>query len=223
MLNRTIFYVLALMVGWGLASPLGSNLARASAGGSEEALFAAQYGSIYLLDHREPVTRKWTVGAEYLRQFNNPYLDIQGLTLTVARDVGAFFSVGAQVTRYMTSQTETANAVGAALAVHGVFQSITTPEWSAFVTGSVAPISGRLNLLSAVALPFDLRLTLGAGARREFAGHNNAAALLWAISPRAMVSRWLGFDLSLGQQIGGIGGDGVVANFDARFGTFVRF
>ncbi len=187
-----------------------------------DALTTTDYGTLYMLEKRETQVKPWQVGLDYGAQFNNPYLNVQAVTLAAQRNLNAFFSAGVQTSRYFASETTVVSAVEKTLAAQNISQTVQKPVASYYATASVMPLSGRLNLFSYTSVAFDFLVTLGTGAVQHSSGGTNFSTL-WLVSPRAMLTPNLGLDISVGQQIEAPLSTDRISNFEGRVGTFVRF
>lgn len=182
----------------------------------------ADYGDLYMSETKQAETLPWQVGAAYSYELSNPYLNVNGVNVSGARNLNRYLGAGLQVSRFFTSQTAVTSAVEKNLNSDGITQTVRRPSYSLYGTVAVTPLSGRLNLFSATAMPFDLVVTAGGGTV-SYLGLPNTMAMLWSVAPQIMATKNLGLSVSIGQEIEDPFSRNSFARLEGKVGTFVRF
>ena len=187
-----------------------------------EALTTADYGTLYMLEKREEQSAPWQLGLSYSHELSNAYLNVSGVNASAERELSSYFGIGAQFSYFFSSQTDVTQQVQSALKTDSIQQKVHAPKLSYFGVLSAKPLAGRLNLFSYTTLPFELVLSSGPGVS-VYKDGQSYLSMFWSVSPQFMVSQTFGLNFSIGQEIESPFTNNVLARFEAKVGSVLRF
>lgn len=161
---------------------------------------ASDYGTLYMIENRATPTKSWQASANMNYEFSNPYLNVYGASIGIDKTLNRFFAIGVLGNLYTSSLSSETKTLEKELDAKGISQKIQRPRSSIYLTGTVIPLGGHINLFNFQSQPFDIAMTVGVGST-QFIDRSSEMSVLWMVGPRVYLSSTWGLSLNIGQEI----------------------
>ncbi len=159
-----------------------------------------EYGTLYVIEHRDQKPELWKAGLGLNYEFGNPYSSVYGLTQTIERSVHRFFWLGFQVTEFKSYNTQLLSVLQEELKGKDYSLRTEVPQVSVSALATAVPFSGHLSFFGNQPLEAQLGIRLGSGAI-WYQGQGSRWLLSWSIRPLVYITRSVSVEGGFGQGI----------------------